>query len=198
MSSRATWFAARAAGLVALVGALGWSAWAAADEVSVPVQLQVELLAKVVSYDKNFSGRAQGRVRVLVVEKSGSDDSRYVASQVRQAIATRRDLGGLPAEISTLAFTDGATVARRCTADRIAVVYLASGFAGAEILQIVAALDGVSVLTAGAVAKFVPSGIVLGFDLVGGKPKLFVHLDQARRQHVDFSAQMLKLVKTFP
>jgi hypothetical protein len=57
------------------------------------------------------------------------------------------------------------------------------------------ALDGVSVLSSGALARFAQHGVVLSFDLVGGKPKLLVHLGRARRQKVDLSAQVLKLVK---
>jgi len=43
----------------------------------------------------------------------------------------------------------------------------------------------------------VPRGIVLGFDLVGGKPKMLVNLGQARKQHVAFMAEVLKLAKVF-
>jgi hypothetical protein len=37
--------------------------------------------------------------------------------------------------------------------------------------------------------------VVLGFDLVGGKPKLVVHLRRAREQAVELSSQVLKLAK---
>src|SRR5438874_366246 len=53
----------------------------------------------------------------------------------------------------------------------------------------------IALLTASAVASQVTLGIVLGFDLVSGKPKLLVHLGQARRQHVDLSAEVLKLMR---
>jgi hypothetical protein len=46
-------------------------------------------------------------------------------------------------------------------------------------------------------ADYVPAGIVLGFDLVSGRPKLVVNLSQARRQHVDFRAEVLKLMKVY-
>ena len=41
----------------------------------------------------------------------------------------------------------------------------------------------------------VPKGIVLGFDLVSGKPKIVVHLGQAKKQEVSFKAEFLKLAK---
>jgi hypothetical protein len=55
----------------------------------------------------------------------------------------------------------------------------------------------VDVLTMGAVADYVPAGIVFGVDLISGKPKLLVNLTQARRQHVDFGAQLLRLARIY-
>ena len=38
---------------------------------------------------------------------------------------------------------------------------------------------------------------VLGFDLVSGKSKLLCHLGQAKKQHVAFKAEVLKLMKVY-
>jgi len=38
---------------------------------------------------------------------------------------------------------------------------------------------------------------VLGFELVSSKPRLLVHLSQARKQNVDFRAEVLKLVQIY-
>ena len=46
-------------------------------------------------------------------------------------------------------------------------------------------------------APHVPKGAVLGFDLVSGKPKLLVHLTQAKKQNAAFKAEALKLMKVF-
>jgi hypothetical protein len=56
---------------------------------------------------------------------------------------------------------------------------------------------GVDVLSATGVPDYVPSGIVLGFDVVSGRPKLLVHLTQARLQKVELRADLLKLMKVF-
>ena len=59
----------------------------------------------------------------------------------------------------------------------------------------IAGFDGKSVLSAGALAKYTERGTVLGFDLVGGKPKLLVHLARAKRQNVELSSAVLKLMR---
>ncbi len=167
----------------------------AAEEVVVPVPLQVALLAKVAGYDKNLPARAGDRVHVLILTKPGSDESARVASQADKALADQDTIGGLPHDRATTAFTDPAALARLCRSRRIAILYITPGFSEGEITAIANAFSGADILTASAVASHVPLGVVLGFDLVSGKPKLLVHLGQARRQHVDLSAEVLKLMK---
>jgi hypothetical protein len=77
----------------------------------------------------------------------------------------------------------------------VAILYVTPGFSEGEIDAMARALDGVSVLSAGALAKYTPSGMVLGFDLAGGKPKLIVNLGRAKRQGVELSSSVLKLVR---
>jgi len=45
---------------------------------------------------------------------------------------------------------------------------------------------------------YVPAGIVLGFDLVSGRPKLLVNIEQAKKQQVSLPASVLKLMKVYP
>jgi hypothetical protein len=59
------------------------------------------------------------------------------------------------------------------------------------------ALSGVDVLSVSPVPEYVEQGIVLGFDVVSGKPRLLVNLGQARLQHVALRAEVLKLMKVY-
>ena len=60
---------------------------------------------------------------------------------------------------------------------------------------IAAALAGLDVLSVAAVASDVPRGIVLGFEVASGKPKLVIHLTCARRQNVAFKPGLLRLAR---
>jgi YfiR/HmsC-like len=166
----------------------------AAEEVSVPVSLQVELLMKIASYDKNLRRRAGELLRVAVLVDSRDADSGRVGAQALAALAQADDVIGLPVEPLRVQYTDAAALARVTGERRIAVLYVTPGFAAAELDAISRALEGHSVLSAGALAKYTERGTVLGFDLVGGKPKLLVHLARARRQQVELSSAVLKLM----
>jgi hypothetical protein len=166
-----------------------------ADEaVAVPVPLQMELLLKVASYDKNLGARAPDLVRVLLLAKPSSSSGNHVA-QLASRLLTGKALAGRAVEVSTQPFSDAAALAQRVKEQRVAIVYLAPGFDPSELQAIAKALNGLSVLSVGALSRFVQSGTVLGFDLISGKPKLLIHQKRARDQGVDFSSQVLKLAK---
>ncbi len=168
-----------------------------ADEVAVPLTLQAELLAKVAGYDKNLPARAGAVVHTLIVTKSGSGDSARTAAGILNGLKAQGAIAGLAHDEAVVVFTDATGLAQTCRDKHAAIVYLTQGFSDDEIASVAKGLEGADVLSAGAVAGFVPKGIVLGFDLVSGKPKLLVHLGQAKKQNVALSASVLKLMTVY-
>lgn len=164
------------------------------DEVAVPVVLQAELVAKVASYDRNLIARAGDRVRVLIIVNPKSDASSSFAKHMVSALGGVDKIGGLPHDETTAPFGGAQALAETCRTKRIGIVYVAPGL-GDDVPAIRSALEGVNVLSVAADPADVPKGIVLGFDLVSGKPKIVVNLGQARRQEVSFKAELLKLAK---
>ncbi len=167
-----------------------------ADAPGVPAQVQAELLAKLASYDRNFGDRAGAKARVLLVVKSGDAKSKYFGASLKGALDNVAQIGGLPHEELQVTYEGGAQLAARCRAAKAAVVYVMPGLEG-EVDSIRTALKGVDVLSVSAVPENVPDGIVIGFELVSGKPKILVNLPQAREQNVNFKADVLKLMKVY-
>jgi hypothetical protein len=167
-----------------------------AELVSVPLERQAELLARVAAYDRNMSSRAGARVEVLILANEMDPESIGVAKRMEAALRSIPDIAGLAHDERVVSFSSATDLARRCRSQHISIVYLGSGFAN-EVPAIRDALDGVDVLTVAAVPDYVELGVVLGFDVLSGRPKLLVHLAQARRQHVDLRADLLKLARVF-
>jgi len=166
----------------------------AEEDVAVPVPLQMELLLKVASYDKNLPARAATAARILILVKAGDPQSSHVAQTAKLALQGKT-LNRLTVEATELVFNDAAGVAQAVKDKGAAVLYAAPGFEPGEMQSVAKGLRGVSVLSVGSLSRFVETGVVLGFDPVGGKPKLIVHLRRAREQSVDLSSQVLKLAK---
>jgi len=165
-----------------------------ADDIAVPVDLQASLLAKVVTYDRNLAERAGDRVHTLLVGKSKDPTSMPFVRQMRQALGDIDTFGSYPHDEQIVEFTDAAALAEKCRSERISIVYLGPGLHD-DIDAIRNALEPLSILTVSASAEEVLRGIVLGFDLVQGKPKLVIHLPQARKQHVNMQSDLLKLMR---
>ena len=167
-----------------------------AENPNVPIRLQAELLAKVTGYDRNFEARSGEQARVLILVAPGDSDSRRAAADMRSALGSVPSVGGLSHDEEVASYVDAPTLGETCRARNIAIVYLTPGFSG-EIPAIRDAVGSQKLLTVGSLADYVPAGIVLGFDLVSGRPKLVVNLSQARRQHVDVRAEVLKLMRVY-
>ena len=169
---------------------------AAADESVVPEKLQAELVAKIAAYDRNFAARAGDRAHVVIVDKPDDADSARSAAHFEAALHDLPDVGGLAHDEAIVPWPGAAGLADVVRSRHAAIVYFTPEFAS-EVAAIRSALDGVDVLSVAAVPDYVPPGIVLGFDLVSGKPKLLVNLAQARRQHVAFMAEILKMARVY-
>lgn len=167
-----------------------------AEDVAVPLGLQAELLAKVASYDKNFAARAGERAQIVLLVKAGNADSARAAAHLQTALGAIGAVGGLPHDEHVVTYSGAAALTALVKQRRAAIVYVMPGFAS-DLGDIRAALDGVDVLSVAAVAEYVPKGIVLGFDLVSGKPKLLCHLTQAKRQNVAFKSEVLKIMRVY-
>lgn len=168
----------------------------AAGSTGVPAGLQAELLSKLAAYDRNYEARAAGKAHVLIVSKAGEPRSTLHAAVMRSELGKLERIGGLPHRETTMTYEDAGALARRCKSESVDIVYVTPGLED-EVSAIHKALSGLDVLSVSAIPESVPEGIVLGFELVSGKPKILLNLPQARRQNVHFKADVLKLMKVY-
>jgi hypothetical protein len=167
-----------------------------AGEGTLPISKQIDLLAKLASYDRNFVARAGDRVRIVILIKPHDSDSLRAAEQMKASFTQVDRIAGLPHEVELMAYPGAAELARHCRERRLSIVMVGPSFQD-EVPSMRSALDGVDVLSVASLASYVPAGIVLGFDLEGGRPKVLLHLKQAKRQHVDFQAKVLTLMRIY-
>lgn len=167
-----------------------------AGAAALPINLQANLLAKVAHYDRNFRKRSGDRVRILLVSRSGHADSAAAAAQMAAALGRVETIGGLPHDELAHTYSRADALAELCRAHRISMVVLGPGF-DEDVEPIRRALDGLEIMTVSTVPDYVPRGVVLGFDVVSGKPRILVHLSQAKRQQVQFRADALSLMQVY-
>lgn len=162
----------------------------------LPAALQADLLVKLAGYDRNMRTRAGADLRILIVTNNGDTDPTW-ALQVKVVLGGFERIAGLAHSESIVKFTRADALAATCRADHIAIVMLSPSLVG-EGEHIRASFDGVNVLTVTPDQELVRRGVVLGFELVSGKPKLFLNRTQANRQSVALSAEVMKLMTLYP
>lgn len=176
-----------------------WPARARAEESPVPVAVQAQMLVRVAAYDRSLPARARaagGPVRVLILTRPEEADSRMAAAQMEATLRATPAIAGAPHVEITHAYAGADALAEECRRDRVAIVYVTPGLE-ADVPAMASALSGSDVLTVTGIARYVPAGIVLGFDLSSGKARLIINLAQARRQNVDMKSEVLRLMKVY-
>lgn len=184
-------------GFVASATALSLTRASHAQSMPVPTGAQAELLAKLVGFDRNFTARAGSKAVIVLAAVPGDADSMSAALEMKAAFARLPTVGNLPHEELVVTQSSPAALADVVRSKRAAILYLGPGFEK-QVPAIRDALSSLNVLSVGAIPSYVPSGIVLGFDLVSGRPKLLIHVPQARKQSVAFPASVLNLMKVYP
>lgn len=179
---------------LALFG-LSFAHQGSAQTAQLPVGVQADLMVKVAGFDRNFRARAGDRVIVILAAADDSASMR-AAVEMKSALSRVPKIADLPHEEQIVASSNPAVIAAAARDRRAAIVYFAPGYSQ-QIPAIREAFSSINVLTVAAVPEYVPSGIVLGFDLVSGHPKLLVHVLQARKQQVAFPASVLNLMKVY-
>lgn len=165
-----------------------------ADEPDVPITTQMELVAKVMKYDRNAAARVEGGCRALVLRRDGEGGSKRVAAQIRAALLDVGEIAGKSVTVSDAMFDEPTALAKACVDGGIALLFVTPGLSD-EVVGISRALVDIDLLTVSVLPRDVPPGVVLGFALESSRPSILVNLTQARRQNVDFSARLLALAK---
>jgi hypothetical protein len=167
-----------------------------AQSMPVPAAAQAELIAKLVGFDRNFTARAGGKAVIIIAAMAGDAESMSAALEIKAAFSRMPKVGNLPHEEVIVTYSNAAALAQTVRSKRAALVYLGPGF-DKQISAIRDALSSLDVLSVAAIPGYVPAGIVLGFDLVSGRPKLLIQVVQARKQNVAFPASVLSLMKVY-
>lgn len=165
-----------------------------ANELTVPVELQVELLARVTRYERTYAARTGAPARVLIVSRRDNVESVRVSAQLSAHLARAGEIGGRPVTVATHAWSNAGALRGTVRQERPDIVYLTPGF-GSEIAAIAEALREEPVMTVSAVGSDVDRGAVLGFELVSSRARIAVNVTHARAHRLDFNAQFLRLVR---
>lgn len=167
----------------------------AAQDVAVPVEVQVPLFIKIFAFDRNLAAQP-GPLVLGVLFQGKYRRSVTVAEDVRRAVsdAERKPAGGTELRIVLIDLDETPDLAETLAKHRVRVLYV-SPLRAVDIrtLTAVSRLAGISTVTG--VPRYVEAGLAVGLDLKGERPEIVVNLLASRAEGADLDAQLLKLAR---
>ena len=159
---------------------------------TVPLELQAELIKKVVRYERGFLTRSGAQIDVLLVVRAGDSGSERAAAQLAPVLRAMHDIAGKPVVVFLHHYTTAAELREAIVSQGAELVYYTPGLES-EVAAIAAKLEGVPAITVASESGEVDRGAVLGFELVSARLRISINLGQARRQRLDFNSEILRL-----
>lgn len=190
-------FRARYKGVLILVVAGLLAAGALpAQSSGVPLDVQVALLIKATSYDRNIAQKRQAdgylhigicyqdKLRASALEMEG------LAAELRKQELTAK------IKIHPLQLYEGQDLANHADLPGLSVLWL-TNMRGLDIAKVAGLTRKRGILSVATVPDWVQKGISMGFDLQGGRPHFLIHRSASLAEGCDFSSQLLKLATVY-
>lgn len=158
----------------------------AASAEELPLQLQVQLLQKTSAYITSLAPGEAGKLKVLIIH--GGDKPTRIAEQLSDAINKLGQLGKYPAEAKPVALSG---LKAALGSEKPQMLWVTPDIDEKGVASVLEACGTTSIVTVSASQAHVKQGVILGFDLQEAKPRILVHLKQARAQSVVFLSGLL-------
>jgi hypothetical protein len=178
--------------MIGFCAGLGFFGTAIGQQMTVPVDVQYQLISKSLPYVKNLNVKADG-CRLALIYQSKNRMSMEAKTVFEAFFASNpMHFGTKFVELKTIDLSGSETLENGL---KDAAMVFITPLRAWDIGKIVTIGRTMNLLTVSAVADEVKQGTIMGFDVDGGRPKILVNLKSAEKSGILFSADYLKLVR---
>lgn len=201
--NRTTWLAGvrpasvRWLAIGALALALG-AAPAVAQGGSLPADMQVALIGKIMRFDRHLE-RYGGEVVLAFLYQAGNRESGRLANELNEAARGVHGIGPARQTFRTvlLPYRSGMDLPAELRRQGVALVYLAP-MRAVDLRQLVEQAHAGGVLTISGESEPIQAGVAIGLQERGPRPAVSIRLGSARRVGSDFDSRLLALADVQP
>ncbi len=169
---------------------------ARADGGDIPAGVLAQLLSKIPAYDHGFRERAGRLAHVMILTNSAEPESVRAGTLLLAALLRESFIAGLPHQTFVHSFASAEALAAEVRRRQVSIVYVTAGLSD-NLEAICRALEPLGVLTMANVPEYVERCVVVGFQILAGRPKILVHLRHAQQNGVRFQSELLELAKVY-
>jgi hypothetical protein len=167
-----------------------------AQDMMVPIDIQVPLFLKILSFDRNFTARAGDEVVVGVVYQKKFRNSVNVKDEVMDVITKSpiKDIQNIPVRFVPVELEEGSVLDSVFTAGELDIIYVTPLRAlGMDVITRWSRQLHITTITG--VEDYVEAGLAVGIGIKGDKPQIIINLPAAREEGMNFTSQLLKLAR---
>ncbi|MFH0988437.1 MAG: YfiR family protein [bacterium] len=167
-----------------------------AQEMTLPVEDQVPLLMKILTYDRSLTKGGNLKIVIGVLYQSSVRSSLTVKEEFLARIKQSdivRILGQQP-ECHALEYVSESQVLEEMRKFRINVLYVAP-LRAVPLQGIRKITIELNVLSITGIPSYVEAGLSIGIGSKGEKPQIIVNLPSAKQEGADISSQLLRIAK---
>jgi hypothetical protein len=178
--------------LVPLLGLLAGSV--RAEEMSLPVEDQVPLLLKVLTYDRNLETKAGPELAIGIVYDPSNSDSAKATNDLGSVLFNLKGktVKKLAIKYYTIEYTGNPDLDRFVKQKGISVLYLTPGNAR-NLTNILQLSQELHLTTTTGVPDYVRRGAAVGLGRAQDRPQILINLQTTRAEGTEFDAAFLRL-----
>jgi hypothetical protein len=166
----------------------------AAQDMSVPLDIQIQLMVRIFSFDRAMQERMDGGLTVGILYQERYRASASTAADVEDLLTQTEWPANGTATVVRIPWTNRADTERLLRENRVRILYVAP-LRSVDVGTIGEMCAGLRIPAFTGVPEYVDAGIPLGVDRRGGKAAILVNLPAARRAGADLSSQLLHIAE---
>ncbi len=172
---------------------------AAAQDTPVPMDMQIQIMVKILNFDRKLPERLGDRLTVGVLYQGRYRTSANVGGEVCRTFMglPQSALGALESLQITCVGLDldqVSDLAATLKRERIQVLYV-SPLRAYSLDDVVAVTRAADITTLTGVPRYVETGCAIGVDMKGDRPEIVINLPASRAEGAELNAQVLKLAR---
>jgi hypothetical protein len=163
-------------------------------EMPVPAALQVPLLLKILTYDRNFGSHGESALHVAIIVAPGDPVSTRTSSEIAEVFRSLADktVRKLPITFQTLEYTSDDQIANALPAKQVNVLYIAPGN-DKNLRNLIQMSHTRGAISTTGVPTYVEKGVAVGIGVRQDKPQILINLASSRAAGSDFDAGLLRI-----
>jgi hypothetical protein len=162
----------------------------------VPAELQVPLILKILTYDRNFQSKAQTELRVGIVFMSGNPASLKAKNDIVEVFRGFSDktVRKLAIRHSAVEYVSDSQVEEAARSNQFNIFYVAPGNAG-NLETLLRISQARQIITTTGVPAYVDKGIAVGVGVEQDKPHILINLASSKAEGSEFDASLLRIAR---